>query len=156
MKRIDLLREAKRFRNAIEMARDAGDLTPMNMGSERMNRFPDDCCDDTADLFTHYLYHKFGIESIRVDGHYYNYRLRCSRGHSWQKTEGWLIDLTGDQFDNDPVIPIKAPSIYVGKMGGFHRQFEIKRQERSCGIECLGDDCKDRMYWLYSIIMKHI
>ena len=156
MTRDELLLEATRFRRAIEKAKVVGEFVPQRFKPERMNKFPHDCCDDTADLFTHYLYHEFGIDSIRVDGQYYDGTLKYTCGHSWQETDGWLVDLTGDQFEEDPSILIKASSVYVGKMDAFHRQFEIHRQEHSCGIECLGKGCWDRMYDLYAAIMCHL
>lgn len=67
-----------------------------------------------------------------------------------------LVDLTGDQFNNDPSVLIKAEAVYVGKMDDFHRQFKIRRKEHSCGIECLGDGCWDRMYSLYNGILEHL
>lgn len=146
------------FREAIEKARDSGEFAPSKpYMSERMNSFPHDCCDDTADLLTHYLYHEYGIDSIRVDGSYYDERLQCEGGHSWQITEGWVIDLTGDQFDNNPAIQIKIPEkVFVGKKGAFHRQFKENRREHSCGIECLGHGSWDRMYGLYKKIIKNL
>ena len=156
MTREELLHEAIRFRRAIEKAKDAGEFVPQRFKPERMNNFPHDCCDDTADLFTHYLYHEFDIVSIRINASYFDKRLKCDCYHDWQETEGWIVDLTGDQFQNDPSVPIKAKSIYVGKMDGFHRQFNIRRQEYSCGIECLGDGCWERMYGLYDAIMLHM
>ena len=156
MTREELLMEAVKFRGAIENARDKGEFTIQRFKSDRMKHFPYDCCDDTADLFVHYLYHVFGIDSIRVDSEYYDNRLKCTCGHSWQETDGWLIDLTGDQFTNDPSVQIKSEAVYVGKMDSFHRQFMIKRKVHSCGIECLGDGSWERMYGLYSAIMKYI
>ena len=125
MTREELLFEATRFRRAIEKAKAAGEFIPQRFKSERMNNFPYDCCDDTADLFTHYLYHEFGIDSIRINASYYDKRLKHDCYHDWQETDGWLIDLTGDQFENDPSIPIKTNSVYVDKMDDFHRQFKI-------------------------------
>ena len=157
MTKEQLLFEATRFRRAIEKAGAAGEFVPKKpFQPERMNNFPHDCCDDTADLFTHYLYHEFGIDSIRVDGEYYDNRLKCTCGHSWQETDGWIVDLTGDQFENDPSVQIKARAVYVGKLDDFHRQFAIRRKEHSCGIECLGDACQDRMYDLYNAIMEYM
>ena len=122
MTKEQLLFEATRFRRAIEKAKAAGEFVPKKpFQPERMNNFPHDCCDDTADLFTHYLYHEFGIDSIRVDGEYYDNRLKCTCGHSWQETDGWIVDLTGDQFENDPSVQIKARAVYVGKLDDFHR-----------------------------------
>ena len=156
MTREELKFEATRFRRAIEKAKADGEFVPKKpLQPERMNNFPHDCCDDTADLFTHYLYHEFRIDSIRIDGEYYDNRLNCTCAHSWQETDGWIVDLTGDQFEYDASVPIKAEPIYVGKMDDFHRQFKIRRQEHSCGLECLGDGCWDRMYSLYDAIMKH-
>ncbi len=156
MTKEELLYEATRFRRAIEKAKDAGEFDSQQFKAERMKNFPYDCCDDTADLFTHYLYHEFEIDSIRINASYYDKQLKRDCYHDWQVTEGWLIDLTGDQFENDRSIPIKAEAIYVGQMDDFHRQFKIRRQEHSCGIECLGDGCWDRMYGLYGAIMRHL
>lgn len=155
MKKEELLHEAMRFRQAIEKARDGGEFAPRQFKTERMNKFPYDCCDDTADLFTHYLFQEFGIDSIRVDSEYYDLRLQCKCGHSWQVTEGWLIDLTGDQFDNDPSIKTKIAPVYVGKEGVFHKQFSVTDTFHSRGIECLGSGCWDRMFGLYTAIMKY-
>jgi len=147
--------EASKFRKAIEKARDAGEFKPSSYRPERMNSFPHDCCEDTADLFTHYLFHKFNIDSIRVDGEYYD-KVYGHCYHSWQETEGWIVDLTGDQFGNDSSVLIKANGVYVGKMDSFHRQFKIVRSEHSCGIECLGSGCWNRMHALYEKIIRYM
>lgn len=100
MTKAQLEKEANRFRQAIEDAKAAGEFKPDRYKSERMNNFPHDCCDDAADLFTHYLFQKYKIDSIRIDGEYYDEKIgHCA--HSWQVTDGWLIDLTGDQFETD-------------------------------------------------------
>ena len=101
MTKSELSREANRFRAAIERARDAGEFVPVKYKVERMNSFPYDCCDDVADLFTHYLYHEFGIDSIRIHAAYYDEELQQDCYHDWQKVKSWHVDLTGDQFIND-------------------------------------------------------
>ena len=68
----------------------------------------------------------------------------------------YMDDLTGDQFDNDSDINIKTIPVYVGSMSDFHKQFEDLCLEHSCGIECLGEGSKKRMYRLYEAIMKHL
>lgn len=148
--------EARRFRKAIEIARDVGEFNSSTYRKERMSEFPDDCCDDTADLFTHYLFSKFGVSSIRVDGQYYDSRWKCLCGHSWQETEGFIVDLTGDQFSNDPAICIKGKSVYVGKMDAFHKQFEICAKWHSCGIQSLSSTSWERMNGLYDRIVKYM
>ncbi len=155
MTKSQLEKEAYKFRQAIEEAKAAGEFKSVKYRTDRMNNFPHDCCDDTADLFTHYLFQKYKIDSIRIDGEYHDRKYGLC-AHSWQETNGLLIDLTGDQFETDPSIPIKANAVYVGEMDAFHRQFKIFRQEHSCGIECLGDGCWKRMFSLYDSIMKYI
>ena len=148
---------AIQFRTAIKAARDAGEFKPEKpFQREPMNKFPYDCCDDTVDLFIHYLYNTFGIDSIKVTGSYYSKSLKCTCYHTWQVFEGWVVDLTGDQFDDDPDIIIKSIPVYVGAMGEFHKQFGNVRSEHSCGIECLGSKSHERMYRLYDSIMKHM
>ena len=156
MKREDLLHEAVCFRKAIEKAKAAGEFISQGFTQDRMNHFPYDCCDDTADLFVHYLFNKYGMNSIRVDSTYYDNELKCQCGHSWQVTDGWIIDMTGDQFDNDPAIQFKTEAVYVGEIGNFHQQFNIIGKGISCGIESLNSDCHERMYSLYNAIMRHM
>lgn len=157
MTRHDIKEYATRFRKAIEAARDAGEFDPQKRNQyEPMVKFPDDCCDDTVILFIHYLFHEFGKDSLEVKGSYYSKQLDCTCFHWWQVFEGWVVDLTGDQFENDSDIRIKTIPVYVGPMGDFHKQFVIVQSNHSCGIECLGTDSHERMYKLYKSIMKHM
>lgn len=64
--------------------------------------------------------------------------------------------MTGDQFQDDPSVSIKTVSVYVGEMNEFYKWFEIRRQEYSCEIECLGEDCWDRMNALYYAIIRYL
>lgn len=115
---------AIQFRKAIEGARDAGEFKPEKLSQrEPMNHFPYDCCDDTVDIFIHYLYNTFGLDSPKVTGSYYSKRLKCTCYHTWQVFEGWVVDLTGDQFDNDSDINVK--SIPVGNRAEGPRKLII-------------------------------
>lgn len=58
---------ATRFRQAIVTAKKKRAF----LRNDRMSEFPRGCCDDTADLFSHYLYHEYGTVSIRIDGSYH-------------------------------------------------------------------------------------
>lgn len=149
MTKEELYNQAARFRHAIEKATDL-DMFPIR---DRMRRFPKDCCDDTADLFTHYIYVKFKKDSIRIDGRY-NDKDGMVCGHSWQTIDGFVVDLTGDQFANDQSLRVKTVDIYVGPMDEFHKQFEIVRQEHSCGIMSLPNTCRERMNMLYDVITE--
>ena len=154
--RSHLEKEAIRFRKAILTVKEAGGFPADGFHFERMNSFPIGCCDDTADLFSHYLFDKYGIVSIRVDGTCFDKYRRCSFNHSWQVVNGWIVDLTGDQFDNDPALIVKGQAVYVGGSSFFHEQFEVDREELSKGIETLNGACWERMYRLYEIIMNNI
>ena len=154
--RSHLEKEAIRFRKAILTVKEAGGFPADGFHFERMNSFPIGCCDDTADLFSHYLFEKYGIESIRVDGTCFDKYRRCSFNHSWQVVNGWIVDLTGDQFDFDPALRIKLNGVFVGDNSPFHRQFTILYEEPSNGILSLGEASHERMYRLYEIIMNNI
>lgn len=137
MNQDELLLKAAHFQAAIEAARDAGEFIPQKSYlREPMDNFPSDCCDDAVDLFAHFLYHTFGIESLKVTGSYYSKRFKCTCYHTWQVFEDCVVDLTDDQFENDTDIEIKTIPVYVGSMNAFHKQFENPRIEYSCGIEC--------------------
>lgn len=154
---LEIKEYAIRFRTAIEAARDAGEFDHQKRNQyEPMVKFPHDCCDDTVVLFIHYLYHEFGEDSMEVIGSYFSEQLGCTCKHYWQMFEGWVVDLTGDQFENDSDIKIKSIPVYVGPRGDFHNQFDIVQSKRSRGIECLGIDSHERMYKLYASIMKHM
>jgi len=152
MTKYQLRQEAASFRDAIVRAKRDRAFGRR----DRMNEFPRGCCDDIADLFTHYLYHKYGVDSIRVDGDYYdgNFDNNCS--HSWQEVGKSIVDITGDQFKYDPVFLNYDKSVYVGPMDDFHSLFDIKRAEYSCGIENLNIDSWDRMYELYNTILSYM
>ena len=123
---------------------------------DRMSRFPEGCCDDTADLFTHYLYTKYGIVSTRIDASYHDGNPENNCSHSWQEIDDIVIDLTGSQFKNDRVFLNYNKEVYVGPIDAFHELFEIDRKERSRGIEDLSVDCWDRMYHLYDTIIRFL
>ena len=153
MNNIQIFNLASRFRSAIMDAKN-DEAFPSNC---RMSNFPIGCCDDTADLFAHFLYHEHGTISIRVDASYHDGNPENNSSHSWQEIAGTVIDLTGSQpqFRYNPSFLNYDRDIYVGPMDDFHSMFKINREFRSCGIESLGQACHERMYRLYGIIMSH-
>ena len=144
--------EAARFRKAIEKAKSNIQFSY----KDRMSRFPRGCCDDTADLFAHYLFRVFGVTTIRVDGAYYDGNPENNCSHSWQELDGIIIDLTGDQFEYNPVFLNYSESVYVGPIDDFHKLFEVERRVQSCGIESLASASWNRMYQLYNTIMQYL
>ncbi len=154
MMRIELYDIASTFRQAIVKTKKHGAFNYM----DRMNCFPDGCCDDTANLFAHYLYHEHGILSVRIDASYHDGNPERNTGHSWQEVDGMVVDLTGSQtqFRNDPIFLNYSHDVYVGPMDDFHRLFEENRREYMRGIEDLGNSSWYRMYGLYTTIMKNM
>ena len=84
-----LLSIATQFRQAIVAAKEDKAFA----FNDRMSGFPGGCCDDAADLFAHYLYHKYRIVSIRIDGAHHDGNPENNCGHSWQEIEGLIVDL---------------------------------------------------------------
>lgn len=143
---------ATHFRQAIVDAKKEGAFDHR----DRMSRFPHGCCDDTADLFAHYLFCEYGLVSNRVNGVYYDGNPENSCSHSWLELDGMVIDLTGSQFKYDPVFLNYDYDVYVGRMDKFHELFEIEYKQQSRGIKGLGDSCQNRMYVLYETIVQYL
>lgn len=143
---------ATQFRQAIITAKENRAFA----NNDRMSQFPRGCCDDTADLFAHYLYHKYKIVSVRIDGSHHDGTPENNCSHSWQEVDGLVVDLTGGQFNCNPTFLSYDVDVYVGQMDEFHRMFEIERSFPSIGIESLGEGCWYRMYSLYEIIIRYL
>ena len=143
---------ATRFRRAIVTARENGAFSY----KDRMIHFPRGCCDDTADLFAHHLYHKYGALSSIIDASYHDGDPNNNCGHSWQEINGIIIDLTGSQFKYNPVFLKYDKEVYVGSLDAFHKLFEVFSVKQSKGIEDLSCDCWERMFNLYETIISFI
>lgn len=145
---------AIKFRQAIIAAKDDGAFE----SNDRMSLFPRGCCDDTADLFSHYLYREYHIISERIDGTHYDENPENISSHSWQEVNGLVVDLTGSQpqFKYNSTYLNYNVDVYVGPKDKFHKLFEERRREPCKGIEDLGTGCQNRMYHLYTIIKLYI
>ena len=139
------------FRQAIVAAKENREFNHR----DRMNSFPVGCCDDSADLFSHYLYQKYRIISTRVDGSYHDGNPEHNCNHSWQEVDGLVIDLTGSQFKYNPIFLYYDKDVYVGTKEKFHNMFKVERSEPCKGIKDLGQRSWDRMFDLYSRILKY-
>lgn len=152
MTKARLLSIATQFRQAIVAAKEDKAFA----FNDRMSGFPRGCCDDAADLFAHYLYHKYRIVSIRIDGAHHDGNPENNCGHSWQEIEGLIVDLTGSQFYYNSTLLNYDIDVYVGQMDEFHSLFEVERSFPSRGIEELSEGCWCRMYGLYEIIIRYL
>jgi hypothetical protein len=88
---------ARRFRTALETA---DSLRLLGLRS-----FPKAACGDASRLLAQYLrdrgFGEWAIVSAWRDG--------LSRSHAWLEQDGWLIDITADQFDDglEPVTVVR-------------------------------------------------
>lgn len=144
MKRIRSLVEC--FRTAIEKAQYAGEF-----GADYFGRFPRGCCGDASDMLAQYLV-EHGIRTKYIVGTYWDDENGDSQSHAWLLlNEETIIDITGDQFQYNPVFLNFNKQVYIGPMNAFHRLFEVE----PWGIRDL-DRLDDRQKDLYRKIIKHI
>ncbi|MDD3663035.1 MAG: hypothetical protein PHT84_04155 [Candidatus Pacebacteria bacterium] len=87
---------AARFRVAIEKALNTGEF----LSDSVFREFPSGCCGFTSDLLAKHL-RESGVETQYISGNYkYGW---TGRSHAWLETyDGVVIDITRDQFKNDP------------------------------------------------------
>lgn len=107
-----------------------------NESGELFRKFPVGQCGHTSDILAQYLIDN-GISSVTyVNGTYYDND--NSHAHTWLLVNGWVIDITGDQFKffKEPLkydIPI-----YIGPMTEYYHLFEINPggMHEHFGLEC--------------------
>lgn len=107
------------FRKAIEAAKKN------NEPGELFRKFPDGQCGNTSDILAQYLIDN-GFSSVTyVNGTYYGDDIDNRQSHTWLLVDGWVIDITGDQFKYQEELLNYDIPIYIGPMTDFHRLFEI-------------------------------
>ena len=143
---------AHEFRAAIEVAIQESALSRDIV----FQSFPNGCCGDTCDLLAQYFL-EHGIKTKRVLG-----SLR-SKSNFGKQTHAWLqygntviIDITGDQFKDNPTLLHNSNPVYVGKKKAFHRLFGIDDIDTFTGISALDIGSQRRLTKLYEIIMQFI
>lgn len=146
---------AIKFRQAADEAFEYGAF-----GQEYpFNKFPYDCCDDMCDLFGEFLISQ-KINVSKVHGMYrYDY-WEHKYPHVWLCLEdGTVIDLTGDQYKNNPIMLKFDIPCYVGRPNRLHQLFprdEIKSYP-FYGIDNYSDvKTKQRLWNLYDIILDFL
>ena len=150
----DIKRLANNFRNAIDIARELGeferDLSFCN--------FPRGCCGDTSDLLAQFLLEN-DIRTYYVCGTFRRGSFENFQSHAWLLMDNQIIiDITGDQFRNNPDFLNYDKSVYVGAEDDFHRLFEVEDRNvrENFGLDALGSFCQPRLYGLYRKIIKYI
>lgn len=137
---------AKKFRNAIEDAKEEGEFVK----DIRFRQFPSGCCDDSCDLLAQYFL-EHGIRTRQVLGAYRDGIPENNTSHAWLIKGRIIIDITGDQFRYDKIFLNFNEPVYVGRENDFYRLFEKDRT-------CESSDVKSnvRLHSLYKTILKYI
>mgnify|MGYP001103032460 FL=1 len=127
---------AKKYRNAIEEAKEEGEF----IKDVRFCQFPSGCCDDACDLLAQYLL-EHGIRTHQVLGAYRDGIFENNTGHAWLIKGKIIIDITGDQFRYDRTFLNFNEPVYV-------------ERDRIC--ENIDIKSSVRLYNLYKTISKYI
>ena len=143
---------AHEFRQATDEAFEYGALGP----DYPFNNFPHECCDDMCDLFGQLLFEK-EVPIYKVHGIYRYDNWDHQYPHVWLTLEdGTIIDLTGDQYKDDPIMLNYNIPCYIGKENSLYKFFP-KKERKSYpyyGIDNYGDEkTRKRLWKLYDIIL---
>lgn len=143
----EIIQLAKRFRKALDDAVEwgvFGDELPFV-------NFPSGCCDDVCDIFGELLLENC-ISVTKVFGIYRYNDWDKKYSHVWLEIDDRLvIDLTGDQYKDDPIMLNFNDPCYIGKSNSLHQLFlnkELKRRPFH-GIYNYDEDVRKRLGRLY-------
>ena len=121
------------------------------------NNFPHECCDDMCDLFGQLLF-EIEVPIFKVHGIYRYDNWEHQYPHVWLTLENnTIIDLTGDQYKDDPIMFNYDKPCYVGEENCFYKLFS-KRERKSYayyGINNYSDEKQRKRLWkLYDVILS--
>jgi len=142
------------FRNAIDTAKDAGEF----FDDFSFCDFPHGCCGDTCDLLAQFLL-GHSIRTFYVCGHYYDGSFEGTQSHAWLLTDNKeIIDITGDQFKNNPKFFNYNKAVHIGSKDTFHKLFTVSKRDvhENFGLNALGHMCQPRLNYLYQKIISFI
>lgn len=150
---IEITKLAQRFRQAIDDGFEWGVF-----GDEfPFSNFPHECCDDVCDLFGQLLIQN-NLAVTKVFGTYRYNNWDKQYSHVWlQLQDGIVIDLTGDQYKNDPIMLNFDNPCYIGKSSELHNMFRVNKTDYRpfCGIDTYNDErTRKRLNRLFRNIMQ--
>lgn len=147
-------RLVNQFRDGLYRAKDAGEFDK----DFSFNKFPRGCCGDASELLAQFLL-EHGIKTNYICGTYREGSCDTFQSHAWLLTNNQIIiDITGNQFNDNPVFLNYDKSVYVGAGDDFHRLFEFEDRDvhENKGLNTLGSMCQPRLNELYQKIIKYI
>ena len=120
------------------------------------DRFPEECCDDMCDLFGQLLFER-NIAVFKVRGIYRYDNWEHKYPHVWLQLEDeTIIDLTGDQYCDDPLMLNYSNPCFVGRASEFHALFPEEDLQTTpfYGINNYVDEnARQRLWKLYNTIL---
>jgi hypothetical protein len=137
--RTQLFQWAAAFRDAIERA-DRSDL------GITFQHFPRGSCGDAALLLGHFLKAHGSGETVYVSGE----RGEVGRdwtSHAWLRVDGFIVDVTADQFhdmDERVIVAITSP---------WHETFEVE-DDHVGGLAVYDQVTQAKLAGIYAVIMK--
>ena len=102
-----LVWEVQRFRNALEA------VDPGLWHACATATFPRGACGHAAELLGRYLRDTLGIEAQYVLRDFHDENGVWTGGHAWIEWDGYIIDISGDQFGWEPVIIARSSSLHA-------------------------------------------
>lgn len=103
----DLIREVERFRVALEA------IDPALWQACASTTFPIGACGHAAELLGRHLHDALQIEAEYVLRDFYDADGEWSGGHAWIEWDGFIIDISGDQFGWPPVIISRSSPLHA-------------------------------------------
>lgn len=107
-----------KFRKAIDKAFECGELD----NHITLRSFPKGCCGLVSDMLAEYLLEN-NIRTKYILGNWYGETSFDTQSHAWLSFDNLIIDITGDQFKNNPTFLNYNQSIYVGRGNEFYDLF---------------------------------
>lgn len=109
MNNSELHQKASAFRGELDQYydRNPGVNHSTNFMDPARGRFPLDHCKAAAIMFGEYLINHVGVDSDLVS---YAWGERDNESHGWLIYDGWIVDLTADQFNDEKRSVIVAPA----------------------------------------------
>lgn len=87
------------------------------------NRFPNECCDDICDIFGQILLEN-DVSVCKVHGIFRYDNWEHKYPHVWLQLEDeTIIDLTGDQYSDNPIMLNYNIPCFIGKPTELHKLF---------------------------------
>lgn len=124
------------FRQAIEKCRSELDYVPFR-------HFPHGSCGDTCDLLGKFF------EQKGVGGWEYVSGRLAQQTHAWLEKDGWIVDITADQFSDAPAVVI------VTSDRSWHDRFEVEFR-RPYGSTGCSEDTAKQLEAAYDTILENL